>query len=182
MQAFHNDPSVKAKYLARVEAHRNKTDKMVLRLLSDGRIEADLATGMVVSNQQRRKVLGCRNLAGYLVAGVHDGDEYRQVKLHRVVWLASGRDIMDEHVIDHINRIKHDNRLCNLRTVTTAANSRNRRSYCGHGNPAARLTAEMAERIRRRHAILGSYQKVCDEFGVSRSLVAQIVRGELWSA
>lgn len=44
---------------------------------------------------------------------------------HRLIWLWV-YGVMPTHEIDHINHIRDDNRLCNLREVTRAENSRNR--------------------------------------------------------
>lgn len=65
-------------------------------------------------------------------AGRVNGEGYRHVrvngrdyKTHRIVWIwETGRWPVDQ--IDHINRIKTDNRFCNLREVTNAENHQNR--------------------------------------------------------
>lgn len=49
----------------------------------------------------------------------------RQYRAHRLAWFYSfGKWPMN---IDHINGIRHDNRLVNLRDVTTSVNNQNRR-------------------------------------------------------
>lgn len=59
---------------------------------------------------------------GYVVVQIH-GLSYRA---HRVAWLiVHGRWPVE--VIDHINRIPSDNRLCNLRECTAVENSQNRK-------------------------------------------------------
>lgn len=49
----------------------------------------------------------------------------RQIKAHRAVWLAAGREIPPGYEIDHINGKKWDNCLENLRLVTRQQNSFN---------------------------------------------------------
>lgn len=47
------------------------------------------------------------------------------VKAHRVAW-AWANGVWPEGEIDHINHVKHDNRLVNLRVVNAAENLKNR--------------------------------------------------------
>ena len=44
--------------------------------------------------------------------------------MHRIIWLYV-YGYLPENDIDHINRIKDDNRLCNLREVSRSCNIRN---------------------------------------------------------
>lgn len=47
-------------------------------------------------------------------------------KLHRIIMAISlGRDLKDNEYIDHINGIRHDNRLCNLRIANPSQNMMN---------------------------------------------------------
>jgi hypothetical protein len=63
-------------------------------------------------------------------------DGYISVKIfgksymaHRLIWMMYYKeDIPDGYVIDHINHIRDDNRIKNLRIVTTAENARNMKS------------------------------------------------------
>lgn len=59
---------------------------------------------------------------GYLVTAI-DGTHY---KCHRLVWLYVHSKWPPEH-IDHINGIRSDNRLLNLRIASRAINNQNRR-------------------------------------------------------
>lgn len=50
----------------------------------------------------------------------------KKVRAHRLIWIYHNGDIPDKFQIDHINCIRHDNRIENLRLVTSTQNSYNR--------------------------------------------------------
>jgi HNH endonuclease len=153
-------------------------DGLISAALGAGAWTVDTGTGIVRSTRfADRRQVGCLNTKGYVVATLHFGGLRVQAKLHRVVWIAAHGAIPAGLVPDHVNRIKSDNRLENLRLVTDPENVRNRRSYVGEGNPACRLTRAEAIQVR---CTPGSYSDRARRFGVSKSLVAQISRGELW--
>jgi len=66
------------------------------------------------------KTVGCTDRNGYLLIGMGG----RHYVLHRIIWLMV-YGYLPEHQIDHINRVKDDNRICNLREVTQSCNMRN---------------------------------------------------------
>jgi hypothetical protein len=180
MKAFHGDPEIKAKYLARIRTHA-AADAFALRLLAEGFLTANCATGEVFGSRwAARSVRGTKNTKGYRVFTARGFGERHQLKVHRVMWLASGQDIPDGLVIDHINRCKDDNRLANLRLADTILNAANRRSYKGEQNPSARISQIDVERVRDLSRCGLSYGKIAKHILVSKSLVAQIVRGEIW--
>lgn len=74
----------------------------------------------VANNAKKGDIVGCLSQRGYLATGI-DGIKYY---LHRLAWLYV-YGYFPEHGIDHINRIKTDNRICNLREVTQQCNLRN---------------------------------------------------------
>lgn len=61
------------------------------------------------------------NSVGYLRIMV-DGVRYQA---HRLAWIYVHGDISNQMQIDHINRDRTDNRICNLRLVTNQQNSQN---------------------------------------------------------
>ena len=88
------------------------------------RYEAD--TGILFWNSRRPGVrlgtpAGCRNNHGHLIVRL----DYKIHYVHRLVWLYV-YGVMPQNCIDHINCIRHDNRLSNLRDVSVAENSQNR--------------------------------------------------------
>ena len=71
---------------------------------------------------RKNKVAGCLHKSGY-----------RQIKVnnviypaHRLIWIFHNGSIDENMQIDHINGIKDDNRIENLRLVTAQQNSWNR--------------------------------------------------------
>lgn len=67
------------------------------------------------------------------VAGSHDSNRHIQIRVdmhiyssHRLAWLYI-HEAWPTHHIDHINGIRDDNRICNLREATPRQNAQNKR-------------------------------------------------------
>lgn len=94
----------------------------------------DPETGKLFWNKRGKgrkfgKEAGCFDSSGYRVIGVC-GAVY---PAHRVIWLMVYGEIRQDLEIDHINGIKDDNRIENLRLVTGQQNGFNRttaKGYC----------------------------------------------------
>lgn len=77
-------------------------------------------------------VAGTRHADGYLQINLH-GKIY---KGHRLAWLHF-YGCWPQHEIDHINGDNSDNRICNLRDVTSEVNKHNQRR--GHSGSSSEL-------------------------------------------
>ena len=62
---------------------------------------------------------------GYIQKGFYVDGVCRQRYVHRMVWQAFNGYIPEELEIDHDNKKRYDNRLCNLRLATRSQNLQN---------------------------------------------------------
>lgn len=77
-----------------------------------------------VTNSPRAKkgtIAGCKQKNGYIVVRVDKILYYA----HRIIWEMHFGKIPEGMEVDHINHIRHDNRIENLRLVTHRDNCRN---------------------------------------------------------
>lgn len=66
-----------------------------------------------------------KNSDGYMVLVLHNDSKRKEYKVHRLVYEAFVEPIPDGYEIDHINTIRDDNRIENLRICTHTENNRN---------------------------------------------------------
>lgn len=157
------------------------TDIICLEAVKRGYVTVDAENGICFSKRFGNKSIGsARSKAGYKVATLHVDGQRKQVKLHRLIWIAVNGIPPKGMMIDHINRTKTDNRINNLRLVNATENSRNRRPYNGARNPAAKINKSIADEIRNSYLAIKSYQKTAVKFNVSTTLIARIIRKEMW--
>lgn len=85
--------------------------------------ETGVFTWLVTKNNRKAKVgnelrsVGC---GGYLRVSI----DHKRYLLHRLAWFYV-HGSFPENQIDHINRIRSDNRICNLRLATDSENRQN---------------------------------------------------------
>jgi len=72
-----------------------------------------------ITRDDRANSNGSLDHYGYLIIKVKG----KQFKAHRLAWLLHYGDF-PENEIDHINCVRNDNRICNLRDVTRGDNNR----------------------------------------------------------
>lgn len=152
--------------------------RLICKAIKLKKLKANVRTGIVYS--RRGPVLYVNN-HGYIVTTINVMGLKKTVKAHQVVWLCADRDIPKGKVLDHKNRIKTDNRLCNLRLVSQQENLKNRRSFKGNMNPAAKINLRIAKEIRDEYKTGDwSYAYFSRKFKITKSTVSRIVTGKLW--
>ncbi|WJM80435.1 HNH endonuclease [Pectobacterium brasiliense] len=122
------------------------------------------------------KVAGGVNCKGYIEIGIQG----RLMKAHRVAWAMSYGEYPSGD-IDHINGVRSDNRLDNLRDVDRKANCRNRARHKNNtsgingvrwSNRENRWAAEIYIDGKQRH--LGYYANIIDATAARKSAELQL--------
>lgn len=131
--------------------HSDLTVERLRYLLTYDR-ETGLFTRLVtVTNRTKAgSIAGSKTWNGYVIIGI-DGVNYQA---HRLAWLwVHGRWPVE--MIDHINRVRDDNRFENLREADRTLNARNVRSVGYHIDKYGRFRVGIT--VRHRSIYLGTY-------------------------
>ena len=82
--------------------------------------------GKVWSKYTNKFLIPSLNKDGYLRYGLYNNGQQKKQKIHRLLMQHFKPDEWNENLcVDHENRIRTDNRLKNLRMVTSLQNSQN---------------------------------------------------------
>ena len=90
-----------------------------------------------------------------------DSGQRDRYKEHRLVYLLNNPDMDQSLDIDHINHIKTDNRIENLRLVTSQENAFNKKVWGVHFNQRQQMWRS-AIRVRDKYIYLGRWDNVID--------------------
>jgi len=127
----------------------------------------DPNTGQFVWAMSRRGRYGRKgSAAGNLRSSgyVHIRISCQLYKAHRVSWCCV-HGYWPAEQIDHINQVRHDNRISNLRLATPSENSRNRGSINPHPGVTwdkVRNQWRVQRRVNGKNVSLGRYDNKAD--------------------
>jgi len=82
------------------------------------------------AGRQFDKPVGCLGRKGYIVVGCQHNGVFKQSRAHRIAWFLY-HGVWPKDQIDHINNIRHDNRIVNLREATGFENQGNQKVRVG---------------------------------------------------
>ena len=110
-------------------------------------------TGLIYN--KHCKVLKHKN-KGYIRLGLTVNKKTYNIAGHQFAWYWVYKECVEQ--IDHINRIKNDNRICNLRAVTHQQNNFNRGNVKGYSwqNDVNKYRADI--RLNNKTIYLGLYK------------------------
>lgn len=144
------------------------------------RWDIDVEAGIVST---RNGVVNTKDKKGYLVISTSLNGKKDKFKVHEVIAVAGGLDILDK-TIDHLSGVKLDNRLSNLEAVSSSENVK-RATAMGlhvkggtHGNSI--LTDDIVREIK---GMLGKIPQkdIALMFGVKPSTISDINIGRGWT-
>lgn len=91
----------------------------------------------------------------------------RSYKLHRLAWIMSHGEWPDE--VDHINGVRSDNRLINLRNVSRLENMKNKRPYKANSSGVTGISWHKTTqkwiakiRVNRKDYHIGIFDEIAD--------------------
>ena len=164
---------------------------VILEYLRMGRVLVDLETGNIkLPFSRNSKDEKKSNKQGYLTVSLKFPDgTHKPVKVHQIVAVAGGLNPVGM-TIDHINGNKLDNRLANLRVVTSAENTRlawheqhlvsveNRARNEDSGK--THLKNVDVAHIKWMLQNGASVVKLAKQYGVAHSRISEIKSGKTW--
>lgn len=126
------------------------------------------------------------NRHGYRILDLRKDGVQTTHQVHRLVMLAfAGEPPTHKHQVNHMNGIRHDNRLVNLEYVTASENLLHSyyvlgRPRSGDGRSRSVFTEQQVREIRTLHAQGLGYKRLAKRFGASRSAVMGVCRYKTW--
>jgi len=80
-----------------------------------------------IFNNKKEQLHGHTNLQGYIFVRLFYNNKNTLFRLHRLICITfNGKTNKDKNIVDHINRIRNDNRSINLRWVSRSDNMNNK--------------------------------------------------------
>ena len=126
---------------------------------------------------------------GYLYVNLCKDGIVKTYRVHRLVGEAYIPNPNNMPLINHLNGIKNDNRVCNLEWTNNSGNMlhafraglkhANSISYYGETNPHCKLSDEDCAEIKRLRAEYGyTHKYLAKMFNIGMSQIGRIIRGE----
>ena len=89
--------------------------------------------GVIINNNTGKEMKPHMEKTGYYRICLSKNDKQKNFMLHRLIALAFIPNPDNKETVDHINRIKNDNRIENLRWASKSEQERNKNCYTSTG-------------------------------------------------
>lgn len=159
-------------------------DEICLAAIENGDILVDAALGRVYRTRgpgghklASPELVDGSSVNGYLAMNLTAGGVKKQVRLHRLIWIAVNGIPKDGMVVAHCNNNKTDNRIENLKILTPGENSSEAARDGLYKTPASqKLSIEVRRQLASEYRDGGITQKaIAEKYGISLSRVCQIL-------
>ena len=153
---------------------RQHYDYLKYQFHDDGRIWSSFKNGYFLKLSPKR--------AGYVSVTLRVSKGVYKTKLvHRLIWEAFNGPIPEGLEINHINGIKHDNRLCNLELVTKSENLKHAVEKLGY-QPEGNFKLDHELKVLRKSAaqflkdIDWTQREIAKVLGISQPQVSSYLK------
>jgi len=104
-----------------------KSDEYIKKINIDGLDEYYVSNHGNIFNKNKSRLKGHKNLQGYIFVRLKYNEKKQLFRVHRLVCeVFNGKAPENKNIVDHINRIRDDNKAENLRWVTHEENANNK--------------------------------------------------------
>jgi hypothetical protein len=139
--------------------------------------------GNVMSYKRNKEIVlkPVMSIRGYLSVKLSHYGVRKMCKIHQLVLKHFGPPQPPNTTPDHINRVRNDNNIANLRWATAEQQHDNKISAKGESHGASKLTEAQAIEIKRRLQKPVNQAALGREYGISRQLIGSIKSGRKWA-
>lgn len=131
-------------------------------IIENNLLKIDLEKGHVYRKVYwRTKKVGSENSRGYRTIGITYSGKLYSFSEHEIIAVAMGLDLIGKDV-NHKNKIRSDNRACNLEAITHAENMRDR-----YKNNNPKLSNEDLNLLVQKRDKGTTWKNLCKEFKIS---------------
>ena len=138
--------------------------------------------GRIVSIKTGKRVFMKQGVSnkGYPFIRISHLNRKYVLRIHQLVLKTFGPPQPLNTTPDHINRIKNDNRIENLRWATDQEQHENKDFLTGERHPMAKLTEEQVIEIKRRLSEGVHPKEITKDYNVTVSGIYKIKEGRSW--
>ena len=162
-------------------------DELSAALLAAGHITVDVAAGKVYRHRGPggkavpAALVEGSNVNGYLAGNFQLASTKKQIRLHRIVWIAANGIPEEGMAVCHRDNDKTNNAITNLYLATPEQNSADahRDGLIPH---AEKLTARQRQELVFDYREGAAIQDLLVKYGIGRSRTYQIIREANWTA